>query len=184
MKATCIVGSPRAEGSCGILVEALMDGMITAGVECRKYCIGDMDIRFCIGCKSCYERGECFQNDDVAKIVADIQSSDVVVMAAPSYWAGVPGQLKTFFDRCTPYGDTDPDLPRPIKGIAVAVRAGVRPAENELILDALEHYMGHMGIRTLRRISVCETETPEDLKQRHGKLIRELHQLGENIHAL
>jgi len=184
VKATCIVGSPRAEGSCGILVEALMDGMITAGFECRKYCIGDMDIRYCIGCKSCYERGECFQNDDVAKIVADIQSSDVVVMAAPSYWAGVPGQLKTFFDRCTPYGNTDPNLPCPIKGIAIAVRAGVRAAENELILDSLEHFMGHMGIRTLRRISVCETDSPDDLLRKHPDIIDEVMEIGRNITAL
>ena len=184
MKATCIIGSPHHDGSCAMLIDTLIQGMTEAGVRCKKYCIGELRIHYCIGCKNCYESGECFQNDDVVQIVEDMRSSDVVVMAAPSYWAGVPGQLKTFFDRCTPYGNTDPNLPCPIKGIAIAVRAGVRAAENELILDSLEHFMGHMGIRTLRRISVCETDSPDDLLRKHPDIIDEVMEIGRNITAL
>ena len=56
------------------------------------------------------------------------KDADFVVIAAPSYWAEVPGQLKVFFDRSTPYGDTNPSRrlwrKKPAKGIAIAVRAG------------------------------------------------------------
>lgn len=80
----------------------------------------------------------------------DMLCSDYIVIAAPSWWADVPAQLKTFFDRTTPYGDTNPKrkykAEKPIKGIAIAVRAGVREAENDLILNAIQHYFGHLGI--------------------------------------
>ncbi len=90
------------------------------------------------------------QNDEVKKVVMDMLCSDYIVIAAPSWWADVPAQLKTFFDRTTPYGDTNPKrkykAEKPIKGIAIAVRAGVREAENDLILNAIQHYFGHLGI--------------------------------------
>ncbi len=96
-------------------------------------------------------------------IVLDILSSDYVVIVSPSWWADVPAQLKTLFDRTTPYGDTNPQCKykakKPIKGIAIAVRAGVREAENELILNSIQHYFGHLGIETVERISITETDS-------------------------
>lgn len=111
--------------------------------------------------------------------------SDYVFMVAPSYWAGVPGQLKTFFDRTTPYGDTNPKrivCPKEgAKGIAVAVRAGTRDAENKLILDAIEHYFGHLGIKTVNRISITRTDTLADLLERHGNETEQIYKLGQSI---
>lgn len=188
MKVTCIVGSARSYGSTNYLIDTLIKGLDQTDLEVRKYCIGECNIRYCVGCKKCYTDGLCFQKDDVFKIVSDILSSDYVAIAAPSYWAGVPGQLKTFFDRNTPYGDTNPNralcASKPIKGIAIAVRAGVRQAENELILNAIEHYYGHLGIETVKRISVCETDTLADLLEKHQKTIDKVYQLGAHIKEL
>ena len=185
MKATCIVGSARSTGSTAYLIDTMAKGLREAGVNVQKYCIGEANIQYCLGCKKCYTDGLCVQKDDVHKIVSDILDSDFVVMAAPSYWADVPGQLKTFFDRNTPYGDTNPNrvlrADKPIKGIAIAVRAGVRPQENELILNAIQHYYGHLGIETVKRISVCETDSLEDLLTKHQRVIEEVYELGKNI---
>lgn len=185
MKATCIVGSARSTGSTAYLIDTMAKGLREAGVNVQKYYIGEANIRYCFGCKKCYTDGLCVQKDDVHKIVSDILESDWVVIAAPSYWADVPGQLKTFFDRNTPYGDTNPNrvlrADNPIKGIAIAVRAGVRPQENELILNAIQHYYGHLGIETVKRISVCETDSLEDLLTKHPDVIEEVYELGKNI---
>lgn len=185
IKVTCIVGSARAHGSTGYLIDTFIQGLDQTAVDVRKYCIGDVKIGFCHGCKKCYVDGECIQEDDVKTIVSDIISSDYVVIAAPSYWADVPGQLKTFFDRNTPYGDTNPNrilqADKPIRGIAIAVRAGVRAQENELILNSIEHYYGHLGIETVKRISICETDTLNDLLEKHQVEIKELLELGKEI---
>lgn len=185
MKATCIVGSARSNGSCAYLIDTIIKGINEAGVETKKHCIGEKNIKYCVGCKGCYRDGKCVQTDDVYDIVADIISSDYVVIAAPSYWADVPGQLKTFFDRNTPYGDTNPNrilyAEKPIKGIAIAVRAGNREAENELILNSIEHYFGHLGIETVKKISVCQTNTLDDLLTKHQDEINEVYALGKSI---
>lgn len=187
MKITCIVGSARVNGSTNYLVDTFIKGVMknNADAEIKKYSVASSKINFCYGCKECYKDGRCVQNDDVLEIVKDIISSDFVVIAAPSYWADVPGQLKTFFDRNTPFGDTNPNrtvvADKAIKGIAIAVRAGVREAENEIILNAIEHYFGHLGIETIKKISVCQTDTLEDLLNQHQDAIQSVYDIGKNI---
>lgn len=187
MKATCLVGSAKANGSTAYLVDTVIKGMQESGIEIYKYCIGNAHINFCHGCKKCYIDGKCVQQDDVEKIVSDILTSDYVVIAAPSYWADIPGQLKTFFDRNTPYGDTNPNRimepQKAIKGIAIAVRAGVRKEENELILNSIAHYYGHLGIDTIKRVSICETDSLEDLKSKHQAEIDELYLFAKSLIA-
>ena len=185
MKITCINGSARNNGSCAYLIDSFISGIACTNIDVVKYCVGDADLHFCKGCKKCYIDGICVQNDDVQKIVKDILSSDIVVIASPSYWADVPGQLKTLFDRTTPYGDTNPNrilsAQKRIKGVAIAVRAGVREQENELILNAIEHYYGHLGIETIKRISITETDTLDDLIGRHGQVIKQLAEFGNSL---
>lgn len=158
---------------------------LNPAVTVKKYCVGEIEMNYCYGCKKCYESGECVQNDGVKNVVSDILSSDYVVIAAPSWWADVPAQLKTLFDRTTPYGDTNPNrkykAEKPVKGIAIAVRAGVRQAENALILNSIEHYFGHLGIETVERISITETNTPEDLISKNGDKTDILYNLGKSL---
>lgn len=185
MKVTCIVGSPNSKGNCAYLVDTLINGIGNSAAIIKKYFISEIDMNFCYGCKKCYENGECVQNDDVKNVVLDILSSDYVVIAAPSWWADVPAQLKTLFDRTTPYGDTNPNrnykVDKPVKGIAIAVRAGVREQENELILNAIAHYFGHLGIETAKRISVRQTDKLNDLLEKHKAEIQQVFELGNEI---
>lgn len=185
LKFTCIVGSSRTNGSSAYLVDTLIRGINNPTVTVKKYCIGEVKMNYCYGCKKCYVTGECVQSDDVKNVVLDILSSDYVVIAAPSWWADIPAQLKTLFDRTTPYGDTNPNrkykADKPIKGIAIAVRAGVRQQENELILNSIQHYFGHLGIETVERISICQTDTLSDLLEKHQSEIKKVSDLGKHI---
>lgn len=184
MKVTCIVGSARNNGSTAYLIDRFIRGL-DENVQVNKYSVGDIDLRYCVGCKQCYIDGNCVHNDDVKKIVTDMLSSDYVVMAAPSYWADVPGQLKTLFDRTTPYGNTNPNrrlkAQKNIKGIAIAVRAGVRESENELILNSIDHYFGHLDIETVKRISICQTDSLSDLLEKHQTEIEAISSLAQEI---
>ncbi|MCM1368445.1 MAG: flavodoxin family protein [Roseburia sp.] len=184
MKVTCINGSARNNGSCAYLIGKFADGF-NEDVEVITHCVGDANMHFCKGCKKCYIDGKCVQSDDVQKIVNDILTSDIVLIAAPSYWADIPAQLKTLFDRTTPYGDTNPNrilkANKPIKGIAVAVRAGMREQENELILNSIEHYFGHLGIQPIKRISITQTDTLDDLITKHADTIKQIYELGKSL---
>lgn len=184
LKVTCIVGSIHLNGSCAHLIDTFIKGIENSAIV-KKYCVSNIKMDYCYGCKKCYNNGECVQNDDVKKVVLDILSSDYVLIAAPSWWADVPSQLKTLFDRTTPYGDTNPNrkykADKPIKGIAIAVRAGIREQENELILNSIQHYFGHLGIETVERISICQTNTLNDLKEKHQTKIKQVLDLGKYI---
>ena len=188
MKATCIVGSPRPNGSTAYLIDTMIRGMHAANIETVKHCVGEKTIQYCLGCKKCYIDGKCIQQDDVWGMVSDLLDSDYVAIAAPSYWADVPGQLKTFFDRNTPYGDTNPNRIRKaakkIKGIAIALRAGTHDEENQLILQSIRHYYGHLGITPVKSISICGVDTLEDLLEKHQKEVQELYALGANLLGL
>ncbi len=185
IKITCIVGSPDSKGNCAYLVDTLIKGIDNSAANIKKYFIREIAMNYCYGCKKCYDNGECVQNDDVKNVVLDILSSDYVVIASPSWWADVPAQLKTLFDRTTPYGDTNPNrnykADKSIKGIAIAVRAGAREQENELILNAIQHYFGHLGIETVERISVCQTDSLNNLLENHKAEIRQVFELGKEI---
>lgn len=187
MKITLINGSARDNGSCSFILDKIADAFDTNSSEIMKYNIANMNIHYCIGCKSCYENGKCVHNDDVVMIVKDILSSDYVIIAVPSYWADVPAQMKTFIDRNTPFGDTNANrilkAEKEIKGIAIAVRAGKNEKENEKILDSVDHYYGHLGIKPIKRFSVTEVNELNDLKKKE-EIIKEIHHYITQIKSL
>lgn len=140
-------------------------------------CLGGKDLRFCAGCKTCYDTCKCFQDDDVAAILDAMNDSDIVVIAAPSYWADIPGQFKVFIDRCTPYSNTNPNPNRRMlkvgkKCYGIALRTGFRPFECEHIIDTIKHWCGHMGIEMAGSMFFCGINDREDIQQ-YKDLIRE-----------
>lgn len=188
MKAICIIGSPRTSGSTGLIVDKMIEGMLESKIEASRYCLGEMDIQYCLGCKECYRSGACVQHDDMQVIIDDLIDSDVVLIASPSYWGDITGQLKVFFDRNTPYSDTNPSenktcIPQGKKGIAVAIRAGQTERENLHILDSIEHYFGHLGIQPIARFAVQGVDSLSDL-QAKPEVIQKAYELGRSISSL
>lgn len=184
VRVVLINGSARNNGSCSFVLKRMEDAFKENLFDVIKYDISDMNIGYCKGCKKCYKDGVCVQNDDVERIVKDILSSDYVVIATPSYWADVPGQLKTFFDRNTPFGDTNENrvliTDKEIRGIGIAVRAGNSQKENEVILDFLDHYYGHLGITPIKRFSVRNVDKLEDL-MKQNKVMNEIYDFALKI---
>lgn len=184
MKAICIIGSPRSNGSSGIIIDKIIEGMRETGIDSCRYCLGKANINFCFGCKKCYEDGgRCVQKDDMDIIMKDLFDADVVIIASPSYWGDITGQLKVFFDRSTPYCDTNEkriSFPTGKKGISVAIRAGQSDRENLHIIESIEHYYGHLGIKPIGRLSIRGVDTVEDLYSKKEQ-IDEAYELGKNI---
>ncbi len=141
---------------------------LPANWESELLCLGDCDLRFCRGCKACYAVGDCFQQDDVRRILEEMDRADTLIVAAPSYWGDIPGQFKVFIDRCTPYADTNthPDHWRLAPGkrcYALALRAGQRPMECEHIIACIKHWCGHMGVEMAGSAFFCGIDRAEDL---------------------
>ncbi len=182
MKAICIIGSPNPKGSTATIVDKIIEGMSINNIEIKRYVLGEMNINYCKGCKVCYKTRKCIQNDDMEVVIKDLCESDIVVIASPSYWGDVTGQLKVFFDRSTPLCDTNggTEVPKGKIGISVAVRTGQRVEENMHLIEAIEHYYGHLGIRSVARYTVEGVQYKEDFEVKYDK-VEEAYKLGTNI---
>jgi len=183
MKAICIVGSPNPDGSTAFLVDKIIDGMNMAGVEAERFVLGQLNINYCQGCQECETTQECVQRDDMDTLLAGILDADIVLLASPSYWGDVTGQMKVFIDRSLPLcnaktGQTP--VPEGKIGIAVAVRAGSSVGENQHIVDTFEHYFGHLGIELRASVMVEGVDSPADL-ERNAPKIAEAVDVGRNI---
>jgi len=171
MKILILNAGPNKMGATNRITEIFTE-QLSGHHTVNNICLGDNQINYCMGCKMCYTAGVCFQEDDVVAIVDAIYDSDAVVIVVPSYWAEMPGQMKVFVDRCTPYSNTNPQrkvIFQNTKGYAIALRTGPNPAECEGILKAINHYYGHMGIEEKGNTYLCGINSIVDIeKQRDG----------------
>ncbi len=101
-KALIITASPRKKSN------STAAAIMLAGIlKLKKYGISYADInekniKMCIACDRCAKLLKCFRKDDGNKLIKQIEKSDVIIVASPVYFTGVPGPLKTFIDRNQP----------------------------------------------------------------------------------
>jgi multimeric flavodoxin WrbA len=180
------MGSPRVNGNTNSIVREITRGLEKHNVEVSYYYLTDLDINYCRGCKSCYKTGSCVINDDVSKIVDAIFSSRLVIVASPSYWGDITGQMKVFIDRCTPYSNTNNArlrFPSGTMGVAVAVRAGQNRQENLNLVHTIEHFLGHLDIPLVSHFTAEGIDTDEDLHH-HQTVLSEAYQFGDELYSI
>lgn len=182
MKAFCIIGSPRNNGTTACVVDKIIEGMEQNEIDVEKTVLGQMDIHYCTGCKSCYTSKTCKQHDDMDVIIKRLFEADIILIASPSYWGDVTGQLKVFFDRSTPLCDANGGtlVPKGKVGISVAVRTGQRVEENLHIIHTIEHYFCHLGIKPIKSFTVEGVPYKENFEFRQDK-VEEAYTIGTDI---
>jgi len=183
MKAILISGSPRKNGNTKTITSEIERGLRDQGFETKHFMLHEMDIDYCVGCKSCYKTGDCVHTDNVAQIVQEMFDAQLVVVSSPSYWGDVTAQLKTFIDRCTPYCDTNINrklISKETKGVAVAIRAGSNKVENEDIVRTIEHFLGHLNIPLISSFTAERLDTISDLLER-PEILKEAYIFGNTI---
>ena len=175
MRIVCICGSPRKNGNTTKILNEFVRAFHQNGFCVSQYFISDLNVEYCCGHKYCELDGSCIKNDDVKRVIDDIATADMVIVASPSYWGDVTGQFKVFIDRCTPYGNLNPSRkyqPNGAKGIAIAVRAGQNKKENEHLVATIEHFLGHLDIPLLSSFTVEGIDKLSDLEERPEILAR------------
>jgi len=103
LSAVGIAGSPRKGGNSALLLEAALRGAKQAGAKTRRVYLNGMSFRGCQACMRCEKSGVCPLKDDLSEVIASLAQTDIWILAAPIYFDGVAGPLKTFFDRCHCY---------------------------------------------------------------------------------
>ena len=98
-KVLIINGSPRIKGNTSIALDEMVRVFEKEGVETEVVQIGNKDIRGCIACGYCYEKGKCVFNDIVNELAPKFEAADGLVVASPVYYASANATLIACRDR-------------------------------------------------------------------------------------
>ena len=102
MNVLVINGSPRAKGNSDILCDEFIRGAEEAGHQVEKISLREKKIFPCKACYACFRTGSCVQKDDMAEILRKAEKADVLLLASPTYFLTMSGQMKVMIDRLLP----------------------------------------------------------------------------------
>ncbi len=109
-----ILGSPHTNGTTAVMLNLAVHKAEQAGYAVTKINLYEKELSFCTGCRICMDTHICVQKDDIQEIALLLHKSQLVILAAPVYWANVPAPVKNLFDRLlgTAMEETD-TFPKP-----------------------------------------------------------------------
>ncbi|MBR1853389.1 MAG: flavodoxin family protein [Lachnospiraceae bacterium] len=99
MKVLVLNGSPRVGGNTSVALEEMRKVFEDEGVEVEIVQIGNKDIRGCIACGTCFQKGQCVFDDVVNELAPKFEAADGLVVATPVYYASANATLIACLDR-------------------------------------------------------------------------------------
>ena len=102
MKVIAINGSPHKNGNTTLALKTMTDELEKQGIETETIQIGQQNIPGCIACGHCSksEGNRCvFADDGLNEIAQKMRNADGFILGCPTYYAGIPGTMKSFLDR-------------------------------------------------------------------------------------
>ena len=102
MRVLVINGSPRTKGNSDLLCDEFIRGAEEAGHQVEKISLREKKIAPCRACYACFKTVACVQKDDMAEILEKAEVSDVLLLASPTYFLTMSGQMKVMIDRLLP----------------------------------------------------------------------------------
>jgi multimeric flavodoxin WrbA len=95
-----LLGSPHPEGNTAKLLERALQGAKDAGCETETIRVTTLCFEACMEMMFCKEHETCIMDDDMQQMYGKIREANGIIIATPVMTMGIPGKLKSFFDRC------------------------------------------------------------------------------------
>lgn len=131
MKVLMINGSPQSSGNTAIALREMEKIFTEEGIRTETIHVGNKDIRGCIACRSCLEKGKCVFDDLVNEAAPKFEECDGLVIGSPVYYASANATLVAFLTRL--FYSTNFDKTMKVgAAIAVARRGGCSSTFDEL----------------------------------------------------
>ena len=131
MKVLIINGSPHPNGNTSIALKEMEDTFRKEGIETETVCIGNKDVRGCIGCGKCFEKGRCVFDDVVNELAPKFEEADGLVIGSPVYYASANATLVACLQRLF-YSTRFDKTMKVGASVAVARRGGCSATYDEL----------------------------------------------------
>lgn len=122
MKVLMINGSPHVAGNTYLALHEMEKIFEQEGIEVELLHVGNKDIRGCIGCGGCMEKGKCVFEDLVNETAAKFEACDGLVVGSPVYYASANATLVAFLTRL--FYSTRFDKTMKVGASVVAARRG------------------------------------------------------------
>jgi multimeric flavodoxin WrbA len=167
VKVLGVSGSPRKGRNTEKLLSLALGAAEAAGAEVELISLAEMKITPCRGCNTCVREKRCplDEEDDMGIVKRRLQEADAVVLAAPSYFGGVPGIMKSMMDRSRSLKMDEHKLQG--KVVSALSLAGLRYGGAEQVTEAIARFglthgmivvggvgdplsSGHFGIASLQ----------------------------------
>ena len=131
MKVLMLNGSPRARGNTALALEEMERIFKEEQIETEILHIGHKDIRGCIACRQCAQKGKCVFDDVVNETASKLEQADGLVVGAPVYYASANATLIAYLTRL--FYSTHFDKTMKVgAAVAVARRGGLSSTFDEL----------------------------------------------------
>ncbi len=139
MKVLAVNGSARKGGNTAIMLEAALEPLRAAGIECELIELGRERVEGCTACGSCGKKKDrkCHGRDDLGnKVIKKMDEADGILLGSPVYFADVTSEMKALIDRAGYVARANGDMfaRKPGAGVIAVRRAGAVHA-----LDTINH---------------------------------------------
>ncbi|MDG4667791.1 NAD(P)H-dependent oxidoreductase [Mycobacterium sp. 236(2023)] len=137
MKTLILSASPREDGNSHVLARAAGDGARSAGHDVEHLFLDEYVDRMLGNCRTCrLADGRCGLDDRYEELLLDhLLTADGIVFAMPLYFYGMPGRLKSIFDRLFCYTANS----APQQNLVVG---GIMNKKVGLLISCEENYVG------------------------------------------
>jgi multimeric flavodoxin WrbA len=99
-KIACLLGSPRQHGNSQTIAAKIIETAEGLGATAQVFPLYKLNYSGCIACLGCKKGAEeCVLRDDLTEVLRAVREADILIVAAPVYFAGLPGPLKSVIDR-------------------------------------------------------------------------------------
>lgn len=169
MKVLIINGSPRVGGNTSIALNEMVKVFEKEGIETETVQIGNRDIRGCIACGTCAQKGKCVFDDAVNELAVKFEEANGLVVASPVYYASANATLIACLDRL--FYSTQFDKTMKVGASVVVARRGGCSAT----FDELNKYF------TICGMPVASSQYWNSV---HGRMQGEAEQDGEGLQTM
>ena len=98
-----LLGSPLLQGNTARLLDRAVQGAQDAGADVEKIEVTTLNFRACREIFYCRQHETCAMKDDMTAIYEKFRDIDGIIIGTPVMTMGIPGVLKSFFDRFQVY---------------------------------------------------------------------------------
>ncbi|MFB3896817.1 MAG: flavodoxin family protein [bacterium] len=188
MKIVAILGSPRKSGNSARVAERFCETAKNLGAEIQTFMLNQLMYRGCQACYACKTKSDtCIVVDDLTLVLEAVRKADVVVLATPTYYGDISGQLKLFIDRTfsylTPEFRTSSNKCRLAPGKTMVFIQTQGNSDSKVFAEVFPRYtsiLQYYQFKPTYLIRGCGLMTPKDLEAQ-PEILKQAEEIARKI---